>query len=65
MSYPPSDSKPTPDSMFDHTSVISTVNSLLGVKDPKGALSKRVEWAANFDYLLKQRTTPRTVGCPP
>ena len=50
--------------MFDHTSVISTVNSLLGLKDPKGALSKRVEWAANFDYLLKQRTTPRTVGCP-
>jgi phospholipase C len=50
---------PEATSQYDHTSVISTVNSLLGVTE--APLTKRAAWSGNFDYLLSQRSTPRTV----
>ncbi len=43
VSYPTSDNVPMPSSQCEHTSVINTVNNLLGVKDTP--LSKRVEWS--------------------
>lgn len=61
VSYPTSDNAPMPSSQYEHTSVINTVNNLLGVKDTP--LSKRVEWSAPFDFLVRQRTSPRT-DCP-
>jgi len=51
---------PTPTSQYDSTSIIASVNRILGIKPPQ---NPRVTWAGTWDYLLLNMTTPRT-DCP-
>lgn len=56
---PPPASRPTPDSQYEHTSVMSTVRKMMGVS---GSLTRRDAWAATFDHVFSL-TQPRT-DCP-
>jgi hypothetical protein len=51
---------PTPDSQYEHTSVMSTINKLFGIKEH---MSARAAWSGTFEHLFTQRTTPRD-DCP-
>ncbi|KAH7294391.1 hypothetical protein KP509_28G069100 [Ceratopteris richardii] len=49
---------PTPSSQFEHSSIPATVRKLFNL--PSGFLSNRDAWAASFEHLFYERTTPRT-----
>lgn len=55
------DQKPFASSQWTLSSVLATVQKVLGLKG--GPLTKRDAWAATFDNLLATRTTPRD-DCP-
>lgn len=52
---------PTSSSQFEHSSVPATVKKLFNL--PSDFLTQRDAWAATFDTLVYQRTSPRT-DCP-
>jgi len=56
---PPPAQRPHPDSQYEHTSVMATVNKLFGVN---GAMSKRASWSGTWEHIFS-RTTPRS-DCP-
>lgn len=57
---PTAANKPTPTSAYDHTSLIATLTRMLGLNGP---ITKRDAWAAPWDFIFSERTTPRT-DCP-
>jgi len=56
----PPQSKPTPTSQFDHSSIPATLKKLFELPD---FLTKRDAWANTFDFIVEERTEPRT-DCP-
>eukprot|EP00009_Paramoeba_aestuarina_P009706 CAMPEP_0201539756 /NCGR_PEP_ID=MMETSP0161_2-20130828/70575_1 /ASSEMBLY_ACC=CAM_ASM_000251 /TAXON_ID=180227 /ORGANISM="Neoparamoeba aestuarina, Strain SoJaBio B1-5/56/2" /LENGTH=329 /DNA_ID=CAMNT_0047947171 /DNA_START=950 /DNA_END=1939 /DNA_ORIENTATION=+ len=49
---------PAPNSQFSHSSLAATIQSLY---DPNGEpLTNRTAWSAPFDYVWRQRSSPRT-----
>lgn len=60
VSEPPAAQKPTPTSQYDTTSVAATMKKLFGTQK---FLTKRDAWAATFEHVWSQRTSPRT-DCP-
>lgn len=57
---PTAKNMPTATSAYDHTSFIATLTRMLSLKGP---LTKRDAWAAPWDFLFYERSTPRT-DCP-
>lgn len=53
--------RPFPTSEFEHSSIPATVKLLFNLTSP--FLTKRDEWAATFDSILRTRSDPRT-DCP-
>ena len=58
--HAPTVNKPTPTSAYEHTSLIATLTRMWGLNGP---LTKRDAWAAPWDHIFSERTTPRT-DCP-
>lgn len=52
--------RPHPTSQYEHSSLIASLTRMWGLNGP---LTKRDAWAAPWDHLLSQRSTPRT-DCP-
>ncbi|EGR31587.1 phosphoesterase family protein, putative [Ichthyophthirius multifiliis] len=55
---PMDNQKPQNSSQWEHSSIISTVLRIFNLQDQQ--FSKRIEWAAHFDDILKIRKEPRT-----
>ena len=60
---PPVASKPVATSQYDLTSVGATVRAHFGAGAPGRNLTRRDGWAATFEHVWSQRTSPRT-DCP-
>jgi phospholipase C len=58
---PPTSVRPASNSQFSHSSLAATLQHMF---DPTGKpLTNRTAWSAPYDYVWKQRTSPRT-DCP-
>jgi phospholipase C len=55
--------RPTPQSAFDATSIISTVNKMFGIDNARLQFPGRVQWANTFVGLFDDLTEPRK-DCP-
>ena len=60
---PPEDQKPFQNSEYEHSSIIATSRKLLKVLNGSAPLTKRDAWAATFEHLVMERSSPRT-DCP-
>lgn len=55
--------QPTPTSVYEHTSLLKLIRTLLGIEHAVGPLTKRDEWAANMSHIFDLLSGPRT-DCP-
>ena len=56
----PDAEKPSPNSEFEHSSFPGTFKSIFNLKS---YLNRHDAWAAKFDFITKELTSPRT-DCP-
>lgn len=61
--HPPARQKPSPDSVYELTSIMATSRKLLSILNTTGPLTRRDAWAATFDHLFSELDEPRT-DCP-
>lgn len=63
---PPAAQRPTPDSQYDHTSLMATVRKMTGMT---GHLTERDKWAATFEHIFAldhpRQDCPQTLPTPP